>query len=84
MSVGRVSVEQYFARVLALWTFLDHERNLKIGWQPVGVYYWLGVFLTNLMSCSRPNQISQRHSCNPMGVVEYLGLAAQARACAYG
>jgi hypothetical protein len=75
MSAVRVSVEWGFANVTNLWAFLDLRRNLRLGLSPVGLYYLVGMLLSNMRNCVRPNEISTYFGVDPMTLGNYLDLA---------
>ncbi|KAJ0405844.1 hypothetical protein P43SY_001576 [Pythium insidiosum] len=66
MSNVRVTVEWGFANVTNLWAFLDLRRGLRLGLSPVGLYYLVGLLLSNMHNCARPNEISKYFNAAPM------------------
>ncbi|EIN09893.1 hypothetical protein PUNSTDRAFT_66662 [Punctularia strigosozonata HHB-11173 SS5] len=72
MSSLRIEVEHVFGNVLNKWAFLRGGCKMKVYASPVGCYYRIGVLLTNVMNCLRPNQTSQFFRCRPPPLHEYL------------
>ena len=72
MSSLRVSVEHGFGKINSLWQFLDYSRGLKIGHSPIGAYYIVAILLTNIHTCFRGSQVSDKFNCAPPDVHEYL------------
>ncbi|EIN08186.1 hypothetical protein PUNSTDRAFT_69324 [Punctularia strigosozonata HHB-11173 SS5] len=68
----RVEVEHGFAEVLRYWPFLRMCWVMKIYWSPVGIWYRVGVLLTNARNCLHPNQISRRFACPPPTLEQYF------------
>ncbi|KAJ2994640.1 hypothetical protein NUW54_g7515 [Trametes sanguinea] len=68
----RVHVEHGFAIVSNTWPFLNANWKMHVFRSPVGRYYRVGVLLTNVMNCYRPNQVAQYFDCEPPVITEYL------------
>jgi nuclease HARBI1 len=52
----RICVEWMFGEILGHFAFLDFNKNLKLGLQPVAKYYIVGALLTNCHTCIYGNQ----------------------------
>lgn len=74
MSKLRVSVEWGFAKIIALFPFLDFKKNLKIYKQEVGNYFKVAAILTNCHTCLYGSQVSQYFECDPPELDEYLAI----------
>ena len=74
MSQLHVSVEHGFAKVVNLWPYMCHYRQLKTFRQPVAWYYAVAVLLTNLHTCAYSSQTSHFYQCMPPHMHEYLGV----------
>ena len=72
MSSVRESVEWGFKLITTQWAFLNYKNNMKIFLQPVGKYYKLAAFLTNVHTCFEHNQISTYFDVAPPTLDEYL------------
>jgi hypothetical protein len=73
MMLLRVSVEHGFMRVSQLWPYFSKHCVLKTGATPLGAYYEVAAFLTNLRTClDGGNQISIRFNCATCSVLKYL------------
>lgn len=72
MSSVRESVEWGFKLITTKWAFLNYKHNMKIFVQPVGKYYKVAAFLTNLHTCLEGNQISTFFDIKPPSLDEYL------------
>ncbi len=66
MSKARVSVEWKFGRILSLFPGLRNAKQMKILLSPVGLFYRVGVMLSNVHNCYHPNQIAQFFRCQPL------------------
>jgi hypothetical protein len=71
-SAARIAVEWYFGRVSQKWLMLNDVRRHRVIQSPVAVWYRAACFLTNVVSCLNPNQISQAFNCEPPTAQEYL------------
>ena len=58
MSRVREAVEWLFKEIITHWTFLDFRPSMKIFLSPIGKYYVIGAFLTNLRCCCYGSQTS--------------------------
>ena len=47
MAAVRQSVEWSLGDITVMWAFVDFKKNLKIGWQPLALYYMVAALLTN-------------------------------------
>ena len=72
MASVRIEVEHAFGGVVRAWPFLDAWWKHQIFSSPVGLYYRIGVLLTNALNCVRPNQTSQTFDCEPPTLEEYF------------
>jgi len=75
MSSVRETVEWGFAKIIALWAFLDYRKNLKLYLQPVGKFYLVGCILTNCHTCMNGSQTADFFSSATPTLEDYLGLA---------
>ncbi|KAJ3777034.1 hypothetical protein FB446DRAFT_634746, partial [Lentinula raphanica] len=75
----RIEVEHGFADVIRSWPFLAAHWKLQVFSSPIGrfflMYYHLGVLLSNILNCIRPNQTAQTFECSPLTLAEYLTIA---------
>ncbi|ORZ33393.1 hypothetical protein BCR44DRAFT_1382640, partial [Catenaria anguillulae PL171] len=71
-SGSRVAVEWYFGRVLEHWGLLSLRRRHRILQSPVASWYRSACFLTNVINCLYPNQISTAFMCDPPILDDYL------------
>ena len=51
MSSVRIAVEWGFGKIMANFQYLNHEENLKVLHQPVGIYFPVANILTNCHTC---------------------------------
>ncbi|EIW54605.1 uncharacterized protein TRAVEDRAFT_131697, partial [Trametes versicolor FP-101664 SS1] len=72
MGLVRVQVEHGFGLVTSTWQYLNANWKMHVYSSPVGRYYRVGVLLTNILNCYRPNQVSQYFDCEPPSITEYL------------
>ncbi|OSC98558.1 hypothetical protein PYCCODRAFT_1447436 [Trametes coccinea BRFM310] len=72
MGSVRVYVEHGFAIVSNTWPFLNANWKMHVFRSLVGRYYHIGVLLTNVINCYRPNQVAQYFDCEPPVITEYL------------
>ncbi|ETP54962.1 hypothetical protein F442_00433 [Phytophthora nicotianae P10297] len=73
MSRIRVSVEWSYAQIVSYWKALDVKSSQRIGTQPVGKMYRVGVLMTNCITCIRGgNTASDYFNCPPPDISEYL------------
>ncbi|ETP15685.1 hypothetical protein F441_09609 [Phytophthora nicotianae CJ01A1] len=73
MSRVRVSMEWSYGQVTNYWTALDFKRQARVGIQPVGLMYRVGVFLTNCITCTQGgNTISDYFGLAPPSLSVYL------------
>lgn len=72
MAKLRQAVEWGFQKVVVNFAFLDFKKNLKLYLQPIGVYYSVGVILTNIHTCLYSSQTSEYFGCPTPTVEEYL------------
>ncbi|KAK9367483.1 hypothetical protein V1509DRAFT_626787 [Lipomyces kononenkoae] len=69
MSSLRQCVEWQFRAIVQTFAFLDYKKNLKLGLQPVGIYYLERYFAT---SCHVWNRTKLPLTLTPPTVNEYL------------
>ena len=74
MSKVRQCVEWGFNEVLKQWKFLNHLPSMKVFELPLGHYYFVGCFLTNLLTCLYGNQTTRHFNTRAPSVEEYLEL----------
>jgi nuclease HARBI1 len=78
MSRVREAVEWLFKKIITQWTFLDFRPSMKIFLSPIGKYYVIGAFLTNLRCCCYGSQTSiyfgTNNSIHRMDMPTYLNL----------
>ena len=72
MSKVWIKVEHGFALITNNWWLLKAEWKLQVFLSPVGRYYRVGVLLTNVLACLRPNQVSQYFDCTPPSLEDYF------------
>lgn len=74
MSKVRESVEWGFNKVVQLFAFVDFKKNLKMGLQPVGLYYSVAMLLCNCHTCIYGSQTSDYFNLFPLKLEEYLNV----------
>lgn len=72
MSSCRVSVEWGFGKIMGLFQFLNHEENLRVLHQPVGLYYPVANILANCHTCLYGSQTGDYFGLAPPQLEEYL------------
>ena len=72
MSAVRVSVEWGFGKITNLFQYLNHEENLRIFLQPVGLYYPVANILANCHTCLYMSQTTQYFGVAPPSLEDYL------------
>ncbi len=73
MSEVRIAVEWGFGEVVQQFAFLDFEKNLKIGLQPVGKYYSVATLLINCRVClGHGGKVSDFFNIPPPSLESYL------------
>ena len=72
MSKIRVPIEWGFGRVRALFPFVDYSHKLRFDSMPVGSYYIIAVFLTNLYCCLHGSQTAQYFTCPAPEIEDYM------------
>ena len=72
MSSIRIEVEHGFGIVTKTWPFLNASWKMQIYHSPIALYYRVGVLLTNVLNCLRPNQVAQYFGCHPPSLEDYL------------
>ena len=72
MSAVRIAVEWAYGKTIQLFAFLDFKKNLKLLLQPVGMYYYTGVLLTNCHTCLHGGEINKLFDLQPPSLEEYL------------
>ena len=80
MSKVRECVEWLYKEIIQQWAFLDFRSSMKIFLSPVGQYYTVGAFLTNIRCCCYGSQTSEYFDCHEhsgkLSMEEYLDLVA--------
>ncbi|QRV95939.1 DDE superfamily endonuclease [Ceratobasidium sp. AG-Ba] len=80
MSKVREAVEWSFGEVIRQFAFLDFYKNQKVLLQPVGIFYAVGILLTNAHVILHGSQVSKFFDCPPPLLEEYFhGTAADAK-----
>lgn len=74
MSQVRQVVEWGFKEIVAQWAFVDHRPRMRIFKSPVGKYYVVATFLTNLRNCCYGGQIATYFETTPLSIEDYLSL----------
>ncbi|KAF8986977.1 hypothetical protein BDQ17DRAFT_1259033 [Cyathus striatus] len=72
MASLRIEVEHGFGNTLRLFPFLNAWWKHQIYSSPLGIYYHVGILLTNAQNCLHPNQTSQYFNCEPPVLEEYF------------
>jgi len=72
MGQVQISVEHGFGLVLQDWPYLNAFWKQKVWGTACGVWYWVGVLLTNAHSCLVPNQTAIRYGCMPSSLHQYF------------
>ena len=67
-----ISVEHGFGLDLKDWAYLNAFWKQKVWGTACGVWYWVGVLLTNAHSCLVPNQTAIRYGCMPPSLHQYF------------
>ena len=68
-----MGVENDFSLIISNWPFLDNRKVMKMEKSPVISYWALGVWLTNLLTCTREgNQIASFFDCGPPTLVDFI------------
>jgi hypothetical protein len=74
MSKVRESVEWGFKEIVAQWAFLDFKASMMIFKMPVGQYFIVAAFLTNLRNCLYGGQVSSYFNAQVLSLQDYLNL----------
>ena len=74
MSKVREVVEWGFNEIVKNWKYLDFKCSMKIFEAPIGKYYIIGDFLSNLRTSFYENQINLYFECQTMDLNDYLSL----------
>ena len=76
MSSVRESVEWGFSYINKYWSFLNFQSGLKVFKSPIGKYYIIATFLSNLRTCYYGNQTMSFFDCanDSLTIDEYLSL----------
>lgn len=71
--VRTVGVEDDYSLLVTNWVLLDHKKAMKMEKSPIIAYWTLGVWLTNLLTCTHEgNQVSEYFDCPPPTVDEFM------------
>ena len=70
MSAIRIAVEWGFGKILQHWAYLDFSKNQKVQKQAVSKEYFVGVLLTNFITCSSPE--TARFGISPPTITDYI------------
>merc|ERR1711939_177753 len=68
----RVSVEWGFGKIFGLFQYLNHEENLRLFLQPVGLYYPVANILANCHTILYGSQTSDYFDVPRPGLEDYL------------
>lgn len=72
MSRCRMCVEWGFGKVFNIFAFLDFDKNMRLHLSPVGKYFLIAVFFTNLHTCLHGSVTSHTFKLPPPSLEEYL------------
>lgn len=72
MSSYRIAVEWGFGKIAQQFAFLDFKKNLKLGLQPVGMYYIIGALLANCHTCLYGSQMGSLLGMEAPTLEDYL------------
>ena len=78
MAAVRVTAEWGFCRVLQLWGYLDHYKQMKWFQTPLAHYYIAATLLSNIHNCIHPNAASRKYNVAPPTLEEYLAFPVPA------
>lgn len=77
MSGSRISIEWGFGEIIQQFAFLDFNKNLRIGLQPVGKYYVVDTLLQNCRTClGYAGKTADFYKLTPPSLEVYLSNAA--------
>ena len=68
----QISVEHGFRLVFQDWPYLNAFWKQKVWGTACGVWYQVGVLLTNVHACLVPNQTTIRYGCMPPSLQQYF------------
>jgi hypothetical protein len=76
MSRIRIYIENYFAGVSNVFSYLNFKNSLRLGGRNLGRQYEVANFLSNVRTTFRGNQFTEAlgHPC-PISVEEFLNMA---------
>lgn len=79
MSKVREAVEWLFKEIITQWSFLDFRASMKVFKSPIGKYYIVAVFFTNLRLCCYGSQTASYFGCldqnsGLMSMEQYINL----------
>ena len=72
MSAARVSVEWGFGKITGLFQYLNHEENLRLFLQPVGLYYPVANILANCHTTLYGSQTGDYFGVQRPSLEDYL------------
>ena len=72
MSNVWVAVEWLFKEITTYFSFLDFQKDLKIGLSPVGKMYTVCALMTNARTCLYKSQTSDYFGVNPPILEDYF------------
>jgi hypothetical protein len=72
MSQLRQSVEWGFGHVVNTFGFVDYDKGLKVGLQPVGKLYLLAILFTNIRTILYGSKVSHKFQCSPPTLEQFL------------
>ena len=74
MSKVRIAVEWGFLKVVTVFAYMDHSKQLKVWGTPVAPYYTAASILTNVHTCLYGNQTSRYFEVAPPSLIDYLAM----------
>ena len=72
MRAVRVSVEWGFGKIMNNFQYLNHEENLRVLHQAVGLYYPVANILVNCHTCLYGSQTGAYFDLEPPALEDYL------------
>ena len=71
-SKARVTNEHDIGRVTGQWKYIDFQKGLTLGLQPLGLYYRVCALMTNALTCLDYNSTSIYFECSPPTLATYF------------
>ena len=74
LNKARTCVEHGIGKVVMLWHYVDHRRNLRLWSSPIGcgISYRVAVLLTNCHTCCKGSNVCNYFACAPPSLASYL------------